>query len=345
MLSFDETEITPEFRYLPRMDCVDGFVDMGRHGRTEDVATSVLVFGLRGVNKRWKQIISYYFMSKAGFDKDLLKKIVEENLEAVFRAGFRVVATVCDGAGINRGLATELGVSKTSPMFEFSGNKLAFLFDVPHIIKLIRNHLITKDLLFKSGNVEGIIKWKDIKHHLEPMLTKVLVECPRLTETHLNPLGFSKMRVKLATQLFSHSVASSFNYAIARGELPENPYRLISEFFTQIDKLFDILNSSSFSHQDGKPWKTALSMNDENSLFLRSFVDLIENDWLGFIKPTSAGPIINRGVFCLEMLAQSIRGVLALSEHLGALGISRICTRRFNQDILENHFVQVLHLH
>ena len=48
VLSFDETEITPEFRYLPRTDCIDGFVDMGKHGRTDDVATLVLVFGLRG---------------------------------------------------------------------------------------------------------------------------------------------------------------------------------------------------------------------------------------------------------------------------------------------------------
>ena len=154
------------------------------------------------------------------------------------------------------------------------------------------------------------------------MVKKVIVECPRLTETHINPKGFEKMRVKLATQLFSHSVASSFTHAIARGELPENPYRLISAFFSSIDKLFDILNSSSLSLQDGKPWKTTLSKDDSNTSFLRSFADLIDNDALGFIKPTSAGPVINRGVFCFEMLAQTIRGILAVSETLYELGIS-----------------------
>lgn len=34
------------------------------------------------------------------------------------------------------------------------------LFDVPHLIKGIRNNLITKELLYKSNDIEKVVKWE-----------------------------------------------------------------------------------------------------------------------------------------------------------------------------------------
>ncbi|XP_053206313.1 uncharacterized protein LOC128390592 [Panonychus citri] len=45
------------------------------------------------------------------------------------------------------------------------------------------------------------------------------------------------------------------------------------------------------------------------------------------------------------MLSQTIRGILEVSDILYSKGFRQVTTRRFNQDIIENHFAQIRHLH
>ena len=70
---------------------------------------------------------------------------------------------------------------------------------------------------------------------------------------------------------FFHSVACSLAHGIFEGELQEDPYRLAVVFLQAIDRLFDTLNSSSLSYQNGWPWKAALRFDDENLASLQSF--------------------------------------------------------------------------
>lgn len=41
----------------------------------------------------------------------------------------------------------------------------------------------------------------------------------KITEVHINPNSFQKMRVKLASQLFSHTMASAIRTCVATNEL------------------------------------------------------------------------------------------------------------------------------
>lgn len=346
ILSFDEVEINSSFVYLPRLDIVCGFVDMGKHGRRDQQTKSVLVFGLRGIDSRWKQIISYYFVPKSGFVASDLKPILEENLEALFRAGYNVVSTVCDGDAKNRLLSQLVNANSETTKFEFQSHMIHFLFDVPHIFKLIRNNLIRHRLYVDfDENYRGIVTWEDILNHLEPIVesSDIIKECPKLTTKHLHPNTFEKMRVCLATQLLSHSVSASFDNAVKRGSLPENPYALIATLIKELDKLFDILNSSTLSQQDGKPWATALRPNDESSTFLKLWLQRLDSKSIFYLTSDStfASPKSVNQVHCLNMLAQSIRGILSISLDLQTRGINKLATRRLNQDILENFFAQI----
>ena len=51
-LMFDEVSIREHLYFNQKIDCIEGFVDLGRHGRTSSIANHALVFMLRGLRKR-----------------------------------------------------------------------------------------------------------------------------------------------------------------------------------------------------------------------------------------------------------------------------------------------------
>ena len=69
---------------------------------------------------------------------------------------------------------------------------------------------------------------------------------PKLTEQHIHPSRFQKMKVKLATQVFSASVAAAMNTNMALEGLPASAHATI-ELIMNFDKFFDIFNSSQMS--------------------------------------------------------------------------------------------------
>lgn len=48
-------------KYNLKKDYIFGFQDFGSHNRIPDFADHVLVFMIRGLRKKWKQPVSYYF--------------------------------------------------------------------------------------------------------------------------------------------------------------------------------------------------------------------------------------------------------------------------------------------
>ena len=148
------------------------------------------------------------------------------------------------------------------------------------------------------------------------------------------------MRVRLATQLFSHSVGASFQYAVEQKRASPYPNLLISTFFKHLDKIFDILNSSTLSMDQGKSWKTALRKDSEGLNQLKIFLNLLDTKSITYVKSKDDNTPINP-VFCLNfMLPQTIRGMISIMDTARYIEIDHILTKRFNQDILENFFAQ-----
>lgn len=64
---------------------------------------------------------------------------------------------------------------------------------------------------------------------------------PKLTDSHISPGPFQKMKVRYASQIFSATVAAAIKTCIQGGMLSSTA-ETTSTFINHMDKLFDILN-------------------------------------------------------------------------------------------------------
>jgi len=91
--------------------------------------------------------------------------------------------------------------------------KLVHIYDVPHLMKCIRNNLMTKDLLYDVDGIKKHAKWSHlVELYNVDSLTPDCKMLPRLTDQHIIPEKVKKMKVKYATQVFSQRVASTMNF-------------------------------------------------------------------------------------------------------------------------------------
>jgi len=74
--------------------------------------------------------------------KDLLFKIIEE----LHKIGFNVISMVNDMGPSNMALWRSLNISIENTSFKHpnTGNSIHIFADVPHLLKLARNHLLDK---------------------------------------------------------------------------------------------------------------------------------------------------------------------------------------------------------
>lgn len=143
--------------------------------------------------------------------------------------GLRVVATISDQGTANVGainiLNNETRLNHLKNNSEYHDEfyevelhdkqrlKLVHIYDVPHLMKCIRNNLLTKNLSFTIDNITKYAKWS----HLEDLynMDSAVPDCkmlPRLTDQHIVRDKIAKMKVKYTTQVFSQRVSSTMNF-------------------------------------------------------------------------------------------------------------------------------------
>lgn len=98
--------------------------------------------------------------------------------------------------------------------------------DVPHLIKLIRNHFIDNGFEINNTKVS-----KDILMKLLTLTSSELSITHKISQKSLCVVKAERQKVKLATKLFSHTVAQSLSRAVSLGliedESWEKTYNLI----------------------------------------------------------------------------------------------------------------------
>ena len=205
-LLMDEISLKSHLFYDQRKDSIVGLQDFGDCITSGAIATSALVFMARGILQKWKQPIAYYLVNES-CGSTHLKNILQEAISHLEHMGLQVVSVVNDQGSNFMSLLKSLNVSEDRPYFEVNGNKYFTIYDRPHLIKLVRNNLMKYN--FEFGN--HVAKWAHIKEFFVKDEKLPIRMAPKLTEKHLNPNGFTKMKVKLATQVLSHSVAAALN--------------------------------------------------------------------------------------------------------------------------------------
>ena len=149
-----------------------------------------------------------------------------------------------------------------------------FLFpDPPHLLKNMRNMLFHNDVVHAGGTA----KWCYITQFFERDSSKVYQLAPRLKSKHTTLPPFSQMKVKLASQVLSHSVAAGIETYISHSQLPEDAMAS-AEFCGRVNDLFDCFNSSTMKCRSA-PNRSALSTG---SCHLKLLSDI--SAWLDEIK-------------------------------------------------------------
>jgi len=143
----------------------------------------------------------------------MLVQFLKEVLDACHNVGLHVVATVCDMGTNNVKAMKLLGSTGEKPFFQFQSQEIATIYDPPHLLNCTRNLFRKYDVQFKSEHVGSqlpvIAKCGHIKKIYEQDKLFVIRRLVKLTDDHLAPVSWCAMKVSLAAQVMSHTVAAA----------------------------------------------------------------------------------------------------------------------------------------
>ena len=327
-ISMDEISLKTSLLYDSTKDEVVGVEDLGDGKRSARVATAAVVFMARGITGNWKQPLGYYLVNEA-CSSDVLKEKLMQIIDQVTSIGLKVHAVVSDLGTNFQKLLKDLKISPTKPWFMHNGRKIFYVFDTPHLIKAVRNNLLNYDFHFGKK----VACWDHIVSMYERDKALTMRCCPKLSDSHMNLTGFTKMKVKYATQVLSHSVSATILTYVSLNALPAAAAGT-AELISNFDKIFNCLNSSSLNSP--KCHQRAISENSIHHKFLTDMVKFIRS--IKVINRSNQQDITNQ-LKCLNGLVLTINSVLSLWSVLKEQeSLEFLLTRRLNQDPLENFF-------
>ena len=322
VLVFDEMAIKTKLSYNKKGDCIEGFENLGSLGHTQYVANHALAFMVRGLASKWKQCIGYFLSSGPMAGKNL-KTLVHEAIDKLASIGLHVKCVICDQGSNNRNfMQTLCGVSVEQPYFIHNDQKVYAMYDPPHLLKNIRNNFKRHGFMWK----ENEIKWQHVSDFYDYDKSNKIRLAPKLIDIHIELPPFASMRVNLAAQVLSHSVAAGIFTLAQLGALPKEA-EATAEFVEKMDQLFNAFNSKSrLSKQE---FGHALSPDSGHIEFLKSCLQFLEE--LTLLSPTV--------IFCIQGWKISINALLGLWQDLHENhNFQFLLTNRLNQDCAENLF-------
>lgn len=246
-LMFDEMAIRQHIEFNGTKFC--GYIDLGPDVETDNtsVAKDALVFLVNAINGCWKIPIGYFLI--ASLNAEQKQNLVLQALSQLHECGIKIISVTFDGAPTNLHMCKLLGCSFELQSFQtyfqhpVSADKVVVFLDACHDLKLVRNALADlKVLIDHDGN---LIEWKYFLLLEELQRHEGLHLGNKLKNNHVNYRN-QKMKVKLAAQLFSRSVADALQLCESDLKLPAFKHAAATIKFIQIiNDLFDILNSKN----------------------------------------------------------------------------------------------------
>lgn len=212
---------------------------------------------IRGFVKNYKQPLAYTFSAAATSGQEIAKQI-KEVVSELQGAGLIVLATVCDQRANNKraiklllqethGTYLRTGQEPKNNVILINNHEVIPLYDPPHLLKCIRNNLLTKNLQYVGvNNIKQTAKWHHlILLHKENPGYKGVRLIPKLTDNHVLPekISRNKMKVKLASQIFTRTVATNMGYLADKGILPKE-CRETADILLFFENHFDSQNGS-----------------------------------------------------------------------------------------------------
>lgn len=352
ILMFDEMYVNPQLHYNEREDKIKGIDSFNNR----KIADHALTFMVKTIKNNNKQPVAYYFTNCLNAIQ--LKSAIKEVVHEINSAGLKILATVCDQSRVNvSAIDSLMGDAKRSylrkgkewrhDIFIVDGVSIIPIFDVPHLIKGIRNNLLNKDVTyvdFNDEDKEKIVKWEYFQNIYEAdKIDGELKILHRLTEEHVYVEKMNKMKVKIATQLLSHSVAVAANHLTRTGQV-DPACRQVIPFVKMFDNLFDSLNCHNFCEVDGKMYRAGVKLNSPHHKLWTEATRFLKN--LKFFEKKVDGKntimIEKKNIPSVKNFIKTIEGMQAIWKVLNQkYGFYVMFCRNFNQDPIENFFGRI----
>jgi len=227
--------------YNKALDIIERYEDLEALGRINKIGSHALVIMICGLYVNWKFPFCYFFTGNE-IKGDNLVLILKECVKKLLEPCLIPSAVVCDQGSQNRRMFSLLGASVTNPSMEIHGQKLVLLYDMPHLIKSLRNNLLDGNIQIENTT----ISLQDVKKSYEiDIKSNAARAMCKITPAHLALNAFQKMSYKLAKQIFSRSVAATIKTCIATGQLKSVSALHTAEFLEKINDMFDSANSKN----------------------------------------------------------------------------------------------------
>ena len=318
-LVFDEMKLAKGIIYDRQRDMVEGFENLGTYGRSIKMADYALCFMIKGLKQKWKINIGY-FLTSSTIKAEILFKLINEAIIKLERAGLIVKTMICDqGPNNQRCMSKFFNITTTKTYTTINNNNIYLFYDPPHLLKNIRNN-------FKKHNYilnEEEISWNYLVNFYNYDKQTEIRMAPKLTDDHFELPYNRKMKVNLAAQVLSHTVAAGINTMIRSKEF-SNHASITANFVNKIDGIFNLMNSNQ--RYSNKPHGNAIT--DESIIFIDEMIGIFSN--LKTLKevrlPCVLGWII------------SLNSIKSLWNEMRLKGYDYIITNRLNQDAVENLF-------
>jgi len=239
LLCLDEMSIKSGLFFNIGDDEIIGFDDKG-NGKSFNPALNVLTLKVKGIYNNWKQPLANFFVNTTCSPNDL-KNIIITAINKCNNINLNIIGIVNYMGSSNIKLSNLLHITPERPYFIHNFKKVFYFFDTSHLIKAARNNLMNHEVHFDSK----IVDWKYIESMYHSEKDNINKLAPKLTKSHIYPLRTEKMRVKLATQVLSHTVSAAINFSVTSGNLSHNALGT-AEYILNFDQLFDVFNSSTF---------------------------------------------------------------------------------------------------
>lgn len=246
-LVIDEMSIREKIEYVGNR--YYGYVDFGAESdKNDQIANKVLVFMIVAINQSWKIPVGYFLINNLNSSQK--SQLVLQCLTCLAQCGIYICNLTFDGCSSNMNMTKTLGcnidnIFHLNTHFPSDCGEINIIPDPSHMIKLIRNLLgDRKTIIDGDGNY---IKFKYIENLVELQESEGLCLSNKVRKTHINFFK-QKMKVKLATQLLSQSVAEALEFCRDKLKLSNfTECAATTKFIRIMNNAFDILNSRKLS--------------------------------------------------------------------------------------------------
>jgi hypothetical protein len=341
-IMLDGVSIRQQIVYDPKTKRNVGFVDMGNGADSASgvKAKEAIVIMAVGLTGHWKVPLGYFLT--AGISAATQAQLIKQAISKLHDCGLRCISLVMDGHPVNQSMLNVLGGS-LNPLNLLSSfphpclpdDQIYVFFDACHLIKLVRTAL--HDLNEITINQHGKARWFHISELHQLQEKEGLHAANKLSKRHIF-FSQQKMKVKLATQTLSLSVAKAIAF-LRLLDLDQFSDSEPTEFFiTLFNNLFDIFNSKSAFSKDYKS-----PINSQNLHEKIRYLLVVKGHIMSMVTATGQNIYLCRKSFAFVGFVFNIHSIINMSLELLGPGhnetpVKYILTYKLSQDHLELFF-------